>query len=184
MWEQIWKLDHLLFHWINDQPHPPWLDEFMRVVSGSLLWPVLVLGFLAWRRWRQRAWEWRFVITAGLAVGISDAVSTYLLKPNFQRLRPCRQEDLIVRIVDSCSGQFGFPSNHAANGMALTLIFLAYFGKTKMAYFCLLVPILVSLSRIYLGVHFPGDVLAGSALGAAIAAALLPLKKHLQQIRA
>lgn len=184
MRDQLGKMDYLVFQWINHQPHPQWLDEFMRVVSGSFIWPALIVLFLAWRRWRGKVWEWRFMVTAGLAVGLADAVSTYLLKPYFERLRPCRQEDLIVRIVDSCSGQFGFPSNHAGNGMALTLIFLAYFGKTKLAYLYLLVPLLVSISRIYLGVHFPGDVLAGSALGAVIAAALLPLKSGLDRSKA
>ena len=96
-----------------------------------------------------------------------------LFKDSFQRLRPCYNESLIdsVRLVkESCGGKYGFFSAHASNSFSLT-VFFGLLYKNKFRYvicISLLYASLISYSRIYLGVHFPLDILFGGIFGITI----------------
>ena len=100
-----------------------------------------------------------------LTIGLSDFMTYQVLKPTFARDRPCRQFQDIHLVPEFCGGDQGFPSNHAANGMAVTVL-LALNSNAWVALTALLLTTLIGISRVYLGVHFPGDVLAGFLCGA------------------
>lgn len=156
------RLDHALFHWLNGVAVNPWLDAFMRVVTSGRFWaPVLVAGcaLLLWRGGRRGRVA---VLAALVALALADAVAAQILKPLVGRLRPCQAAEA-VRLLVSCGGRYGFPSNHAANGAAMAVA-LAFFYPRSLRYSLPLV-LLVAWSRVYVGVHYPGDVLFGACLG-------------------
>lgn len=103
---------------------------------------------------------------------MGDRISVMAFKDVFQRFRPCHNPDIasLVHLVDGCGGKFGFVSSHAANSFALAL----FTGLLLRKHYKYILPImlfwaaLVSYSRIYVGVHYPGDILGGAILGTVI----------------
>ena len=109
----------------------------------------------------------------GLSVGLADSISSRFFKPYFARLRPCHDPELsaALNLVNGCGGQFGFLSSHAANSFSLVVFLWLVLPKRYWAAKVLLVvwAVLVSYSRMYLGVHYPSDVVAGATLGSLLA---------------
>lgn len=138
--------------------------------SGQLVWLPFILGllWLAFKKLERNSF-YLFILFLLLAVIASDVTSSYVLKNLVQRMRPCRLAELKPLINDfgqKCGGRFGFVSSHAANSFAI-LIFSFTVLKLKVLSFHLiwLLPLLVSYSRIYLGVHYPGDIAGGMLVG-------------------
>jgi undecaprenyl-diphosphatase len=120
--------------------------------------------------------KWKLLIIlpfAGLLIFFADQISVHFFKDVFLRLRPCHNPtiaDLVHIVNDHCGGKYGFVSSHAANTFALA-VFVGLVLKNHfkwMLSFMLVWATIVSYSRIYLGVHYPGDVLGGALLGASI----------------
>lgn len=109
----------------------------------------------------------------GMSVGLADFISSRFFKPYFARLRPCHDPMLSasLNLANGCGGQFGFLSSHAANSFALVVfLWLVLPRRYWVANVLLLLwAMLVSYSRMYLGAHYPSDVLAGATLGSLLA---------------
>ena len=108
-----------------------------------------------------------FLLAAGVAIGLADAIGHNILKEGIERLRPCHVLPQDIIGIVSCSNSFSFPSNHAANSFAAaTLLSLCFRNTTLLAFACALI---VCYSRVYLKVHYPSDVFGrmifGSAMG-------------------
>ncbi|MFM1898576.1 MAG: hypothetical protein RL577_816 [Bacteroidota bacterium] len=125
--------------------------------------------FKAYKRWGKSFWL--PILLCGLAVGLSDSISSKLFKPNFKRLRPCFEESLSVRTPAGLpGGQYGFVSSHASNAAALYWLMPLVLGLSlRERYAWLTLAALIALSRVYLGVHYPSDIIAGALLGWGIA---------------
>jgi undecaprenyl-diphosphatase len=106
-----------------------------------------------------------------LAYAISEQVSVHLFKEVFMRLRPCHEPELAgqVRLVThGCGGQYGFVSTHATNSFNLAVLSALLIKRKWFTISVFAWAILVSYSRVYVGVHYPGDILGGAILGGLI----------------
>ena len=155
----------------------------MEVITGRAIWvPVIVLVLTL----SSYQFKWRaFYVVAFLALlfSLADQTSVLLFKNVFERLRPCHNAtitDIVHTINNHCGGKFGFVSSHASNSFALAV----FSGLLLRKYYRFIFPALVfwaalvSYSRIYVGVHYPGDILGGAILGSVIAIFVYHLMKY------
>lgn len=164
--------DVLLFRTLNDTIAHPWLDAFMSAVTDAGRGPWILLGITAvivvWARSKDR-WLalplWAAVIAADFACG-------RLLKPFFGRPRPMwLLENVRLPVDDAYGGFFSFPSGHATNCFAAAVFLCLAFPKRWVRATALTAASVVGVSRVYVGVHFPSDVIAGAAFGGGMGAA-------------
>lgn len=174
MIDYLIQLDEELLLFFNGF-HTAFLDPFWKVFSSKAVWVPLYLA-LAYAFIHAFGWKRGLVLIAaiGLAVGCADFVTARLIRPFFERLRPANLENPLselVHIVDGYrGGRYGFPSCHAANTFALAVSSALMARSRWYGVFVFCWAVLQCFSRMYLGVHYPGDLLAGACVGAAFGA--------------
>ena len=165
------SIDTQMFLLINGA-HSGFWDTVMWRISGKIEWIPLYL-FIIWMLIRKFQWKTLWILLAvALLITLSDQASVHLFKNVFERLRPCHQPDLVgqVHVVrDHCGGMYGFVSSHAANTFALAVLTGLLLRNTYYWTGILFWALLVGYSRVYLGVHYPGDILFGAILGGLLA---------------
>ncbi len=166
-------MNHILEHdravlaFLNGLSGTSPLDQVMIVVSAHWPWVVILVCYLSFIFLQRNGRAFKTILWIAATIGITDMSTAYIMKPWFARLRPCRAESF-VHAIDGCAGIYGFPSNHAANAACFAALWLYFYGK-KQGYAALTVAAIVSISRVYLGVHYPIDIMAGFGYGALIA---------------
>ena len=175
MLDFLLDLDRSLFIWIHRDSQSDFLDWLFPIWRDKKTWlPLYVLMFVFFT-WRYTWAVWRVVLALVLAVASADLLSSRLFKPWFARLRPCREPDLSDwhRYFTDCSSGYSFVSSHAANHFALAL--MLYFilardwGGRMASYLALLWAASIAYAQVYVGVHYPLDVVFGAILGLALA---------------
>lgn len=150
----------------NDYPH--FWDGLMYGFSEKLTWAPLYLSliFVVFKKWKHQGW-W---VIAGLVlcVVLADQTASGILKGAVKRLRPSRDPDLegmVALVKNYRGGLYGFVSSHAANSFGLAMLASLLFRNQIFTAFIFLWAAINAYSRIYLGVHYPGDILGGIIVG-------------------
>ena len=163
------RIDQQLFLFINSL-NSPFFDQVMHAISGKLIWVPLYLAILIFLGIKYKRKFFIILIFIILAATLADQSSVFV-KNLFLRLRPCHEPSLkgLVHLVNGeCGGMYGFVSSHATNSFNVALLSLLFVKKRWYSISIIAWALVVGYSRIYLGVHYPGDVLCGSFLGAFI----------------
>ncbi len=172
MVETLENLDQELFLYLNEQHNPFW-DTVMTTVTNKYFWIPFYVLLIIYLMYRYRRQSLPMLGMAIAAVGLADFVASGIFKPYFARLRPCHDADIsgMVNFIQGCGGQFGFMSSHASTAFALAVFFNLILSDRYFIFKIVLVAwaVIVSYSRVYLGVHYPGDIIAGALLGSFLA---------------
>jgi len=168
MIEQLKTIDNQIFLALNGSESAYW-DGVMWTVTNTLTWIPLLLVLLYVVMKNSDMSRLLLVIAAmALTILIADRLSSGLIKPLVMRWRPTHDVtfyNTIDTVFGYKGGRYGFVSSHAANTFSI-FIFLSLLLRSRLMTFCLFLwAVIASFSRIYLGVHFPGDILCGALLG-------------------
>ena len=163
-----WDRQVLIF---LNQLHADALDPVVFYLTKTEVWIPLyiILLYLIFRDHKKRGWL--VIVGVALCILLTDRITSGLMKPGFERLRPSHNPELegILHLVNGYrGGLYGFASSHAANTVGIALFVFLLFRKTySHIWLIFLWAALMSYTRIYLGVHYPGDIIVGAGVGLA-----------------
>jgi len=162
-WDQHW------FEWINGPGHTAWLDIIMPWWREKTSWIPLYVLLAAYLVWTYRMKAVPFLLAIGLLIGLADSLSSQVVKPAVERLRPCNDPALRaeVQLLIPCGVGYSFTSSHATNHFALAMFMaltLPLFRGWRGGLLFLWAGS-IAYGQVYVGVHYPLDVLAGAVLG-------------------
>lgn len=164
--------DEYLFYLINSEWHSSLLDQVLPIWRNKLFWMPLYLflaSFLLINFKKKGLW---LIMALAVTIGISDTLSSKIIKKNVQRLRPCHE--LVIkpelRLLVNCGGGYSFTSSHATNHFAIAFFLIFTLGKIfkRIRIPLFLWAVSIGYAQIYVGVHYPFDVLAGGIIGGLI----------------
>jgi len=167
--EQLLLNDYKLFYLINNLFTNNVFDFIMPLIRNKYFWVpfyVFLFSFFIINCKNQSLVIISFLL---ITVIIADQMSSHILKPWVERLRPCNDPDIqdSVRLLVNCKGSFSFPSSHATNHFAIAFYLITLLGRK----FKPMIPVLIlwaftiGYAQIYVGLHYPLDIIAGACLG-------------------
>lgn len=163
--------DHSVFKKINTEWTNSFLDAAMPLLRNAMTWIPLYLFLLVFVliNYRKNSFWWFILFISTIA--LTDMVGTYIIKHGFERVRPCNNPDLFshIRLLARCPVGFGFTSNHAANHFGMATFFWISFRHllNKWIWLIFLWAAAIAYAQVYVGVHYPLDILGGIPLGMA-----------------
>lgn len=166
--QRLLELDQELLLFFNGF-HSEWMDHVMILATKTIFWLPLYL-ILVYLIIRNKKWDTLFyLIGVGITIALADQITSSLMKPFFARLRPSQEPSLIgiLHTVNNYKGGlYGFASSHAANTFGVAMfLWLLFKGRYHWISVIFIWAAFMSYTRIYLGVHYPGDILVGMIIG-------------------
>lgn len=165
-------LDHKLFEWIQLNLHYPIADWWITIWRDKYFWIPLYIFLISLLAFEFRAKFFLVFLFVIITISISDQSSSQFIKKWIKRPRPCQEEYFKDHFNSTikCSGGYSMPSSHATNHMAVAmfLFFLLQNIIPRWRYLLMFWAVSIGFAQIYVGVHFPADVLVGLCLGAVI----------------
>lgn len=169
MIEFITSLDEQILLFFNGH-HTPFMDDVMLFITGKLTWIpfYLILVDLLFRRLGPKKAALTLIAVV-LAIVMADQICASMIRPFVARLRPCHFDNpisqMLVFVNDIHPQSYSWPSCHAANTFALATLLSIVMRMRRFTFMIISWAIVVSLSRLYMGVHYPTDLLCGAAFG-------------------
>lgn len=177
IFEQILMLDKKLFLFFNVTIANPFFDIIFTHITELNFWiiPIILLSILFIIKKGKAALPVIFLVL--ITISISDPISSRFLKPIFSRYRPCHPQFFMenARFLCGMKTSLSFPSSHAVNLFAIAVVLSYFFKRSKWIFFS--IALLISFSRIYVGVHYPLDIVGGIFFGFLIGIIVLLIHK-------
>ncbi|MFN8268343.1 MAG: phosphatase PAP2 family protein [Chitinophagales bacterium] len=172
IYHTLQSIDYSIFHFINQTISNTALDTILLFMRNAYTWIPLYVIIVFYLVYKYKWAGITYILYIVIAFAMADLFAYQLLKPLFGRMRPCHSATLYVRLVaDHCGGKFSFPSSHATNhaAIAFSIIFAKLFKNKYVNYAWAVWAIIISIAQVYVGVHYPSDVVAGFIIGIIIA---------------
>ena len=169
MLSTLLALDADLLIWIHTHLHNAFLDWLIPLLRSKWTWLPLYVFLAAFVliNYGKRGGLW--ILFFVFAIIVSDTISTRLIKDQVERLRPCHTQGVVehLHMLVSCGGQYGFCSSHAANHFTMAAFIVFTLGRSfrKIRWPLWIWAALIAFAQVYVGVHYPLDVVVGAGLG-------------------
>jgi undecaprenyl-diphosphatase len=169
-WQKLLQWDQSLFVKINSDWTNPVFDTIMPLLRNSACWVPLYMFMLVFVLLNFKVKGLWWVVFFLCTIALTDMTGNYVFKYGFERLRPCSDPDFfgpVRMLLKNCPAGYSFISNHAANHFGIAIFFIVTFHRVfkKLAWVALPWAAAICYAQIYVGVHYPLDVLAGTMLG-------------------
>lgn len=179
--ESIIELDQMLFYWMNNDWANPIMDAVMPYWRDKKFWIPFYLLCIALLYYKFKAKGLLLALCTALTVGVGDTLSSKVIKPSIERLRPCRDANMKeVRVLVHCGSGYSFTSSHATNHFAFAVFLISMIGglfrriKGPLLFWAAS----IAIGQVYVGVHYPIDILCGSLLGTSVALIMAKILKR------
>ena len=172
MLQSLDAIDRYLLLWVHNN-HSSIFDHLMPFITDADNWviPIIVLiVFLGFKGDKKGKIALALLI---ISISLTDSICAQILKPFIERIRPSHSSMEGLNLLVSKGGKWGMPSNHASNIFALAVILSYFYDRIKIPLFVL--ASFIAISRVYVGVHYPGDVIVGGLFGYSIAWSVITL---------